>query len=230
MAADELAENLLKETQMTRLRVHCFATSIDGYGAGPDQDLENPLGVGGLALHEWVFPTRTFQKMFGKEGGSTGVDDDFAARGMHNIGAWILGRNMFGPIRGAWPDDAWRGWWGDNPPYHTPVFVLTNHPRASIEMDGGTTFHFVTEGIGTALERAVEAANGQDVRLGGGVATIRQYLRKGLIDEMHLAIAPVLLGSGENLLEGIDLPGLGYQRAEHVPSANATHVVITKRA
>jgi dihydrofolate reductase len=215
---------------MARLRVHCFATSIDGYGAGPNQTFENPLGVGGVALHEWVFPTRTFQKMFGKEGGAAGVDDDFAARGMDNIGASILGRNMFGPIRGAWPDDAWKGWWGDNPPYHTPVFVLTNHPRASIEMDGGTTFHFVTEGIGTALERAVEAANGQDVRLGGGVATIRQYLRKGLIDEMHLAIAPVLLGSGENLLEGIDLPGLGYQRAEHVPSVNATHVVITKRA
>ena len=215
---------------MARLRVHCFATSIDGYGAGPNQTFENPLGVGGVAPHEWVFPTRTFQKMFGKEGGAAGVDDDFAARGMDNIGASILGRNMFGPIRGAWPDDAWKGWWGDNPPYHTPVFVLTNHPRASIEMDGGTTFHFVTEGIGTALERAVEAANGQDVRLGGGVATIRQYLRKGLIDEMHLAIAPVLLGSGENLLEGIDLPGLGYQRAEHVPSVNATHVVITKRA
>jgi dihydrofolate reductase len=215
---------------MARLRVHCFATSIDGYGAGPNQTFENPLGVGGVALHEWVFPTRTFQKMFGKEGGAAGVDDDFAARGMDNIGASILGRNMFGPIRGAWPDDAWKGWWGDNPPYHTPVFVLTNHPRASIEMDGGTTFHFVTEGIGTALERAVEAANGQDVRLGGGVATIRQYLREGLIDEMHLAIAPVLLGSGENLLEGIDLPGLGYQRAEHVPSVNATHVVITKRA
>jgi dihydrofolate reductase len=215
---------------MARLRVHCFATSIDGYGAGPNQTFENPLGVGGVALHEWVFSTRTFQKMFGKEGGAAGVDDDFAARGMDNIGASILGRNMFGPIRGAWPDDAWKGWWGDNPPYHTPVFVLTNHPRASIEMDGGTTFHFVTEGIGTALERAVEAANGQDVRLGGGVATIRQYLRKGLIDEMHLAIAPVLLGSGENLLEGIDLPGLGYQRAEHVPSVNATHVVITKRA
>ena len=230
MAADELAENLLKETQMTRLRVHCFATSIDGYGAGPDQDLENPLGVGGLALHEWVFPTRTFQKMFGKEGGSTGVDDDFAARGMHNIGAWILGRNMFGPIRGAWPDDAWRGWWGDNPPYHTPVFVLTHHARAPVVMEGGTTFHFVREGIEAALERAVDAANGQDVRLGGGVATIRQYLRAGLIDEMHLAIAPVLLGSGEGLLQGIDLPGLGYRCAEHVPSAKTTHVVIGKRA
>jgi dihydrofolate reductase len=215
---------------MAKLRVNCFSTSIDGYGAGPSQSLENPLGIGGRALHEWVFPTRTFQKMFGKEGGSTGVDEAFAARGFENIGAWILGRNMFGPIRGAWPDDNWKGWWGDNPPYHTPVFVLTNHPRAPIAMAGGTTFHFVTEGIEDALARAVEAAKGQDVRLGGGVATIRQYLRAGLIDEMHLAIAPALLGSGENLLEGIDVPALGYQRTEHVPTASATHVVIAKRA
>ncbi|SDR18544.1 Dihydrofolate reductase [Rhizobiales bacterium GAS191] len=213
---------------MTKLRVNCFTISVDGYGAGPDQDLDNPLGVGGVALHEWVFPTRTFQQMFGKEGGATGIDDDFAARGMHNIGAWILGRNMFGPVRGAWPDNNWKGWWGDNPPYHTPVFVLTNHARASIAMSGGTTFHFVTDGIHAALERAVDAANGQDVRIGGGAATIRQYLRAGLIDEMHLAIAPILLGSGESLLEGIDVPELGYQRTEHVPAPNATHVVITK--
>jgi dihydrofolate reductase len=213
----------------SRLRVHSFAISLDGYGAGPDQDLDNPLGVGGVALHEWVFATRTFRRMFGGEGGATGVDDDFAARGLVGIGAWILGRNMFGPIRGAWPDDTWKGWWGDNPPYHTPVFVLTNHPRASISMEGGTTFHFVTDGIHAALKRATDAANGMDVRLGGGVATIRQYLRAGLIDEMHLAIAPVLLGAGEQLLWGIDVLKLGYQCTEHVATPSATHVVITKQ-
>ena len=212
-----------------RLRVHSFAISLDGYGAGPNQDLNNPLGVGGVALHEWVFATRTFRQMFGGEGGATGVDDDFAARGLVGIGAWILGRNMFGPIRGAWPDDTWKGWWGDNPPYHTPVFVLTNQPRASISMEGGTTFHFVTDGIHAAVKRATDAANGQDVRLGGGVATIRQYLRAGLIDEMHLAIAPVLLGAGEHLFCGIDVPKLGYQCTEHVATPSATHIVITKQ-
>ncbi len=213
---------------MPKLRVHAFAISLDGYGAGPDQSLENPLGVGGPGLHQWVFPTRTFQKIFGKEGGTTGIDDDFAARGFANVGAWILGRNMFGPIRGPWPDDAWKGWWGDNPPYHTPVFVLTHHPRASIAMDGGTTFHFVTDGIDAALKRATEAADGKDIRLGGGVATIRQYLRAGLVDEMHLALSPVLLGSGEHLLAGIDMLKLGYECSEHVPTANATHVVLTR--
>jgi dihydrofolate reductase len=215
---------------MGKLRVQCFSISLDGYGAGPDQELANPLGVGGVALHEWIFPTRTFQRMFGSHGGSTGIDDDFAARGVANIGAWILGRNMFGPVRGPWPDDTWKGWWGDTPPYHVPVFVLTHHPRASITMDGGTTFHFVTDGIEAALKRATEAANGKDVRLGGGVATIRDYLQAKLINEMHLAIAPVLLGSGEHLLGGLDLPALGYQRSEHVSTESATHVVITKRA
>jgi dihydrofolate reductase len=214
---------------MPKLRVHCFTISLDGYGAGPNQDLDNPLGVGGIALHEWAFATRTFQQMLGKHGGTTGIDNDFAARGFDRIGAWIIGRNMFGPVRGPWPDHTWKGWWGDNPPYHTPVFVLTNHPRASIIMSGGTTFHFVTDGIHAALERAVDAANGQDIRLGGGVATIRQYLCAGLIDEMHLAISPILLGSGECLLQGIDAPNLGYQRAEHVPTPTSTHVVITKR-
>jgi dihydrofolate reductase len=214
---------------MTKLRVHSFSISLDGYGAGPNQDLANPLGVGGIALHQWVFATRTFQKMFGRDGGATGIDDDFAARGFANIGAWILGRNMFGPVRGPWPDDTWKGWWGENPPYHTPVFVLTNHPRPSITMDGGTVFHFVADGINAALTRATEAANGQDIRLGGGVATIREYLRAALIDEMHLAISPVLLGSGEHLLTGIDAPRLGYQCAEHVATANATHVVLTRR-
>jgi dihydrofolate reductase len=212
-----------------RLRVCCFAISIDGYGAGPRQDLENPLGVGGLALHEWVFPTRTFQEIHGTGSGTTGVDDRFAARGMDGLGAWILGRNMFGPVRGPWPDDAWKGWWGDNPPYHTPVFVLTHHARAPIAMDGGTTFFFVTGGIEQALEQAKDAANGKDVRVGGGVATIRQYLEAGLVDEMHLAIAPVLLGSGEHLLGGIDLNAAGFACTEHVPSPAATHVVLTKR-
>lgn len=215
---------------MSRLTVRSFAISLDGYGAGPNQDLGNPIGVGGTALHEWMFGTRTFRQMFGKEGGATGIDDDFVARGFENVGAWIIGRNMFGPIRGPWPDDCWKGWWGENPPYHTPVFVLTHHPRASLEMSGGTTFHFVTGGIHAALERAVGAANTQDVRLGGGVATIRQYLRAGLIDEMHLAMSPVLLGSGECLLEDIDAPKLGYRCTEHVATANATHFVIVKGA
>jgi dihydrofolate reductase len=213
---------------MTKLRVDCFSVSIDGYGAGPDQALEHPMGLGGMALHEWVFPTRFFQAMIGKDGGSTGIDEDFAARGMAGIGAWILGRNMFGPIRGSWTDDAWKGWWGDNPPYHTPVFVLTHHARPPIEMEGGTTFHFVTDGIHAALERAREAAGTRDVRVGGGTATIRQYLEAGLIDSMHLVISPVLLGAGENLLAGLDLAQLGYRRSEHVSSEAAMHVVLTK--
>ncbi len=214
---------------MAKLRVHCFSISIDGYGAGADQDRDNPLGAGGMALHQWVFATRTFQRLFGAGGGTTGIDDDFAARGMTNIGAWILGRNMFGPIRGPWPDDTWKGWWGDTPPYHTPVFVLSHHARPSIMMSGGTTFHFLTDGIEVALERAADAAGGQDVRLGGGVATIRQYLRAGLVDAMHLAISPVLLGAGENLLGDLDLTKLGYRCSEHVPTASATHIVLTKR-
>ena len=214
---------------MPKLRVHAFSISLDGYGAGPKQSLQNPQGLDGMALHKWAFATDSIRKMFGGEGGTTGVDDDFITRGFANIGAWILGRNMFGPIRGPWPDDAWKGWWGNNPPYHVPVFVLTHHPRASITMEGGTVFHFVTDGIHAALERAVEAAKGQDVRLGGGAATIRQYLEAGLIDEMHLAVSPVLLGCGENLLAGLDLLKLGYECSQHVPSTQATHVVLTKR-
>jgi dihydrofolate reductase len=214
---------------MTKLRVESFSLSLDGFGAGPDQSLENPLGVGGRALHQWAFPTRTFQKMFGNAEGTTGIDEDFAARGFRNVGAWILGRNMFGPIRGPWLNNDWKGWWGDNPTYHTPVFVLTHHPREPLVMEGGTTFHFVTDGLESALARAKAAANGMDVRVGGGVATIRQYLRAGMIDEMHLAISPVLLGSGENLFAGIDLPALGYHCAEHVASPHATHVVIKKQ-
>ena len=215
---------------MSRLRINCFSVSADGFGAGPDQSMANPMGVGGMALHEWVFPTRTFQKMFGNDAGTTGVDEEFAAAGFANVGAWILGRNMFGPVRGPWPDDDWKGWWGPNPPYHVPVFVLTHHPRAPLAMEGGTTFHFVTHGIHAALARAREAARGQDVRLGGGVATIREYLRAGLVDELHVAIAPVLLGSGEALFAGIDLPALGFERSRHAATANAMHVVLTKRA
>jgi dihydrofolate reductase len=213
-----------------KVRVSSFAISLDGYGAGPNQDIDNPLGVGGPDLFEWFFATRTWNQMHGKEGGATGVDDEWARRSMEGVGAWILGRNMFGPIRGPWPDDSWQGWWGDTPPYHVPVFVLTHYPRKPIEMKGGTTFRFVTEGIHGALERAKQAAGGQDVRVGGGVATIRQYLQAGLIDELHLAARPVLLGSGENLFAGIDLPALGYRCTGHVSSELATHVVLTKKA
>ena len=212
-----------------RLRVHCFSISLDGFGAGPGQTLENPLGVGGETLHEWFFPTRTFQQMVGKDGGTTGLEEEFAVRGFQNIGAWILGRNMFGPVRGDWPDDTWKGWWGDNPPYHVPVFVLTHHARPSITMEGGTIFHFVTGGIHSALKQAREAAKGKDIRVGGGVATVQQYLREGLIDEMHFAISPTLLGSGESLLGGIDTLKLGYQVAEHVTTPTATHVVLRKK-
>jgi dihydrofolate reductase len=215
---------------MGKLRIESFTISLDGFGAGPQQSLENPLGIGGSALHQWAFATRTFQhKLLGANGGQTGVDDDFAARGFHNVGAWILGRNMFGPIRGPWPDDKWKGWWGDDPVYHMPVFVLTSFPREPILMKGGTTFYFVTEGIHAALQRAREAANGRDVRLGGGAMTVRQYLKAGLVDEMHLVVAPVLLGSGERLLDGVDLPGLGFECTKHVATDMATHYVVTRR-
>jgi dihydrofolate reductase len=213
---------------MPKLRVNAFSISLDGYGAGPNQSLENPLGVGGQGVHQWFFPTRTFQKMQGNQGGATGPDDDFAARGFENVGAWILGRNMFGPFRGPWPDESWKGWWGETPPYHTDVFVLTHHARNPIPMAGGTTFHFVTDGIHAALDRAFASAKGKDVRVGGGVAAIQQYLRAGLIDELHLAISPVLLGSGENLFAGIDLLKLGYTCTRHVPTENATHIVLSK--
>jgi dihydrofolate reductase len=215
---------------MAKLRVHNFAMSLDGYGAGPRQSLDNPLGAGGLALHEWAFNTRTFHAMHGKDGGSSGVDDDFVARGFDNIGAWIIGRNMFGPVRGPWPDDTWKGWWGDDPPYHTPAFVLTHHPRSSLTMKGGTTFHFVTDGIHAALGRAQEVSQGKDIRLGGGVATIRECLRDGLVDEMHLAYAPVLLGSGECLLAGMDLPALGYQVTSHITTVSVMHVLTAKKS
>jgi dihydrofolate reductase len=214
---------------MSKLRVHSFSISIDGYGAGPDQDLEHPLGVGGLKVFDWFFPTRTWQRMHDGEDGETGVDDDVAARGFENIGAYILGRNMFGPVRGPWPDESWKGWWGDEPPYHTPVFVLTHHPRAALKMSGSTTFHFVTDGIHSALEQAQDAAGGKDVRVGGGVGTIRQYLEAALIDELHLAIVPFLLGSGEHLLGGLNLPALGYECGQRIEGARATHVTLRKR-
>ena len=214
---------------MSRLIVSSFAMSIDGFGAGPQQSLANPLGVNGPLLMEWAFTTRTFQRMHGGGGGAAGVDDDFAARGFANIGAWILGRNMFGPVRGPWPNDEWKGWWGVNPPYHVPTFVLTHHPRESIPMEGGTSFHFVTDGIHAALARARKAAQGRDVRVGGGPATVRQYVQAGLVDEIHLALSPVLLGSGEPLLAGIDLTALGYECTEHAASPHAMHVVLTKR-
>jgi len=212
-----------------KLRVESFTISLDGFGAGPEQSLENPLGIGGKGLHGWAFATRTFQThLFGSNEGETGVDDDFAARGFRNVGAWIMGRNMFGPVRGAWPDESWRGWWGENPVYHKPVFVLTHHARPPLVMEGGTTFHFVTDGIRAALDRAREAAEGKDVRIGGGASTIRQYLQERLIDELHIAIAPVLLGAGERLFEGINLAELGYTCTQHVPSPRATHIVLSR--
>jgi dihydrofolate reductase len=213
-----------------KVRVSAFTLSIDGYGAGPDQSLDNPLGVGAMDLHKWLTGTRTFlSEHGGGAGGTTGVDDDFAARSMADVGAWIMGRNMFGPSRGPWPDDDWRGWWGPNPPYHTPVFVLSHHARAPITMEGGTTFHFVSDGIHAALQGATEVAGGKDIRIGGGAATIRQYLSAGLIDEMHLAISPILLGSGEHLFAGIDAAKLGYVCTEQVATSDALHVVLTKR-
>lgn len=215
---------------MSKLRVQSFSISIDGFGAGVHQSLEQPLGAGFMAAQEWVFATRTFQRrVLGKDVGESGVDDGFVVRGFEGIGAWILGRNMFGPVRGPWPDEAWKGWWGEEPPYHTPVYVLTHHARPSLEMKGGTVFHFVTEGIEAALERARDAAKGQDVRVGGGVSTLQQYLRARLVDEMHLAISPVCIGAGERLFDGLDLPALGYGVSQVVAGERATHVLVTRR-
>jgi dihydrofolate reductase len=211
---------------MTRVRVESFTISLDGFGAGPDQDLAHGLGVGGEELHGWFIPTQTFQQTHGGKTGTTGIDDEFASRGFSNIGAWILGRNMFGPVRGPWVDDTWKGWWGTNPPYHVPVFVLTHHARPAIEMEGGTTFHFITGGIHEALDRAREAADGKDVRIGGGVSVIQQYLRESLIDELHIAISPILLGRGERLFEGVDLRSLGYRCVESKASDKATHILL----
>jgi dihydrofolate reductase len=215
---------------VSKLRVQSFAVSIDGFGAGPDQDLHNPLGVRGPELMDWFFHTRFWRKMHGQDGGETGVDNRIAEQSFEGIGAWILGRNMFGPVRGPWPDESWKGWWGEEPPYHTPVFVLTHHPRATLQMAGGTQFHFVTEGIQAALQQARAAAGGRDVRLGGGAATIRQYLRAGLIDDLHLALSPVLLGTGEHLLHDIDLHALGYACEKCIAGERATHLFLRKRA
>jgi len=215
---------------MSRLRVLSFALSLDGYGAGPDQDLQHPLGVNGHDMMQWFFPTRTWRRMQGQDGGETGVDDAMAGASFEGIGAWILGRNMFGPVRGPWPDDRWKGWWGEEPPYRVPVFVLTHYARAPLAMKGGTEFRFVTDGIHAALAQAKAAAGGRDVRLGGGVATVREYLRAGLVDDLHLAIAPVLLGSGEPLMHGVDLRALGYECANVVAGERATHVFLEKRA
>ena len=214
---------------MPKVRVAAYSISVDGYGAGPDQSVEHPLGRGGEGLHEWFVPTRGFRQVYGEEGGSTGVDSDFGERAMENLGAWIMGRNMFGPVRGEWPDFEWKGWWGDNPPYHCPVFVLTHHERPPLEMAGGTVFHFVTGGIAEALQRAREAAGDRDIRIGGGAETIRQYLEAGLIDELHIAIAPVLLGTGEPLFEGLDWPKLGYQVTESVMGEGAMHVIVGRK-
>ena len=213
---------------MGKLKAAAFSVSLDGFGAALGQDIDNPFGVGGMVLPAWMLKTRYFHKMIGKEGGDTGISDQIAHRSMENLGAWIMGRNMFGPVRGPWPDHEWKGWWGANPPYHVPVFVLTHHPRPSLEMEGGTVFHFVTDGIEAALDQAQAVAQGKDVRIGGGAATIRQYLRAGLLDEMHLAISPVLLGQGESLFEGIDLPGLGYRVKQHVFSEAAMHLVVER--
>jgi dihydrofolate reductase len=214
---------------MSKVRVNAFTVSADGFGAGPEQSRNFPLGRGGDRLHGWLVPTLTFQRdVLGRESGTTGVDNDFAARSFENVGAWIMGRNMFGPVRGPWPDHEWKGWWGDNPPYHVPVFVLTHHPRPPLEMQGATVFHFVTDGIEAALERARAAANGKDVRIGGGVATIRQYLQARLIDEMHVAISPILLGRGEPLFEGLDLAALGYEVQEHVSTEAAMHLIVRR--
>jgi dihydrofolate reductase len=210
--------------------VRSFAVSLDGYGAGPDQSLDHPLGVRGSEMMEWLFHTKVWRDMHGVGSGETGVDNEVAEQGFTNIGAWILGRNMFGPIRGPWPDESWRGWWGEEPPYHVPVFVLTHHARPPLTMKGGTVFHFVTDGIQAALERAKHAAVDRDVRIGGGVATIRQFLQAGLIDEMHLAVRPVLMGSGEHLWHDLDLAALGYECTRQVAGERAFHVSIGRRA
>jgi dihydrofolate reductase len=214
---------------MSKVTVNAFSISLDGYGAGPNQSVDNPLGENGEQLHEWFFPTRTFQKMYGNGEGTTGPDEDFAARSMQNLGAWIMGRNMFGPVRGTWPDESWKGWWGDNPPYHCDVFVLTHHARKPLQMEGGTTFHFVTDGIRAALDRAKASAKGKNVRIGGGASTIRQFLDAGLIDEMHIAVAPMLLGTGEHLFAGMNLKALGFTQVEYVGTAKAAHYVLRKK-
>ena len=213
---------------MTKVKVAGFGVSLDGFSAGPNQSLENPLGVNGPEIFQWFFPTKTFRQMQGKDDGETGVDDSFARRAMAGFGAFILGRNMFGPVRGEWQDHSWKGWWGDDPPYHAPTFVLTHYPRPPIEMRGGTTFHFVSDGIESALQKARAAAGTKDVKIGGGVATVKQYVQAGHVDEIHLAMAPVALGQGEPLFSGLDLRALGYRTVEHVATERATHIVLAR--
>jgi len=213
---------------MSKVKVCAFSVSLDGYGAGPDQSLKDPLGKGGEDLHQWIFPTKMFQTLYGKGEGTVGTDNDFAERSFDNLGAWIMGRNMFGPIRGPWPDDQWKGWWGEDPPYHVPVYVLTHHAKEPLAMKGGTTFHFVTDGIHSALDKAKKAANGKDIRIGGGTSTIRQFLQAGLIDEMHIAFSPVILGKGEHFFAGIDLPALGFINTETANGKGVTHVILKK--
>ncbi len=222
-----LTAHLIRNT-LSKIKVMSFTISLDGYGAGPNQSLEAPLGVGGEKIHPWMLATKSFRQMIGEDGGTEGIDNDFVEQAFENVGAWIMGRNMFGPIRGAWPDNNWKGWWGDNPPYHVPVFVLTHHERESIHMEGGTTFHFATKGIEATLEDAKKAANGKDIRIGGGVSTIRQYVQGGYIDELHLAISPVFLGTGEHLFSGIDMVSLGYKEIRRVEGELATHILIAK--
>ncbi len=215
---------------MQKIRVACFGVSLDGFAAGPDQDLKNPLGVRGPEIMEWFFPTKAFSAMQGKETGEDGIDNKMAEAGFEDVGAWILGRNMFGPVRGPWPDENWRGWWGEEPPYHVPTFVLTHHARQPLEMKGGTTFHFITDGIESALAQAKHAAGRQDVRIGGGVSTIRQYLQAGLIDELHIVQRPVLLGRGESLFAGMDMRAMGYEVAETIKGERATHVIVKRKS
>lgn len=213
---------------MSKIKVAGFTVSLDGFGAGPDQSIKEPLGIRGEELHTWMVTTKMFHQMTGKDDGTEGVDNDFAEKSMENIGAWIMGRNMFGPVRGPWPDNTWKGWWGENPPYHVPVFVLTHHAREPLEMEGGTTFHFITGGIEAALDAAKKVSNGKDIRIGGGVSTIRQYLQAGYIDEMHLPFSPIFLGSGEHLFAGIDMPALGFNQIKKIEGKNATHIILKK--
>jgi dihydrofolate reductase len=214
---------------MGKVHVSAYSITLDGFSAGPDQSIDNPLGVNGPEMMEWMFPTKMFAEMQGKDGGETGVDNDFAVKSMTGNGAWILGRNMFGPVRGPWPDDEWKGWWGDEPPYHVRTFVLTHYPRDPIEMKGGTTFHFVTDGIHSALEQAKAAAGDRDIRIGGGAETVRQYLKERLVDELHLAMRPIFLGKGETIFEGLNLRELGYKVEESVPGERATHLIVRKQ-
>lgn len=213
---------------MSKVKVAAFSISLDGFGAGTGQDIKDPLGVRGEELHTWIIKTKMFRHMTRKDGGTEGKDNDIAEKAMENIGAWIMGRNMFGPVRGPWPDNEWKGWWGEEPPYHVPVFVLTHHPREPLKMKGGTTFHFVTGGIGSALEEAKKVADGKDIRIGGGVSTIRQFLQAGYMDEMQLTFSPIFLGSGESLFSGIDLAALGFNQIQKINGEEATHIILTK--